>query len=665
MKERSNGVNDRSTLIRTLEDRLVELEISNQELAQSLELYKDMVENSTDVIMRFDDALRHVFVSPAVQSITGHRPEDLLGKTHREAGFPENICAFREDRIREAFATGDVLESEFEMPGPRGPRILNWRLFPERDASGKTRSVLSICRDITEHRCTERDYAALFSGMPEGFALFEAEEGVSNASGGLRILALNRTFERMLGLDANEARGRVAEDILPESLYGWIGIAAEAAGDGKPSLISAHLEELGGHFEINVHSPAPGQFALLIKDVTERKDFERELFAAKEAAECATRAKSEFLANMSHELRTPMNGVLGMMQLLQGTPLDAEQAEYVKIAMFSGKCLLNIISDILDLSKIEAEKFSLTEEQLDLNEILRNTLAVIRPQADSKGLSLEGRLGDGVPRSCFGDGHRLKQVLFNLIGNAVKFTEKGQIRVEVEALANEMNNGKAQLLFTISDTGIGIAPEKMGDIFEPFTQADASSTKKYQGVGLGLGISKRLIELMGGGISVVSDPGLGTSVYFTLKFGLADKPEETFSLPENFKRPDNEGLRILLAEDDPTNRHTLQCVLDKLGHNVVCAANGKEVLDALAGSDDFDLALMDMRMPVMDGIETVQAIRRLPPPKGVMPLVAVTAHAMAGDRERFMASGLDGYLSKPVSLGDLSQILERFRPKRT
>jgi PAS domain S-box-containing protein len=662
METRNYGVNDRPTLIRNLENRLAELEKSNQELAQGLELYKAMVENSTDVIMRFDKALRHVFVSPAVQIVAGMRPEDLLGKTHREAGLPEGLSSFREKKIQEVFETGWALESEFEMRGPNGLRILNWRLFPERDAAGNTVSVLSICRDITEHRNVERDYATIFSGMPDGFALFESAGDAADGKGGLRILALNKAFERMFDLDASLILERRGEEVLPESLSCWIEIAAEAAQDGKPSLISAHLEELGRHFEINVHSPSPGQFALLVKDITERKNFERELFAAKEAAECATRAKSEFLANMSHELRTPMNGVLGMMQLLQGTPLDAEQTEYVNIAMFSGKCLLNIISDILDLSRIEAEKISLNEEELDLDEILRNTLAVIRPQAESKGLHLEGRLGEGVPQYCLGDGHRLKQVLFNLIGNAVKFTERGEVRVEVETLPNEKNSDRTQLLFRISDTGIGIAPEKMRDIFEPFTQADGSNTRKYQGVGLGLGISRRLIELMGGDMRVVSDQDLGTSISFTLKFDPSKRREEGLPFLAGRDRP-NDGLRILLAEDDPTNRHALRCALNKLGHAVVCAANGKEALDVLSGTEAFDLVLMDMQMPVMDGVETVRAIRRLPGARGALPLVAVTAHAMAGDRERFLASGLDAYVSKPIILGKLTEVLERFRPR--
>ncbi len=665
MADADDGVRDAKEGQAFLRERLTALEKENADQARLLGEYRAMVENAADVMMRYDANLRHVFVSPAVEGLIGKKPRELLGKTHLEAGFSPAVSQYRENRIRQVFETGKNQESEYEMQGPSGPIILNWRLFLERGPSGEAASVLSVCRDITAHRRAERNFAALFDNLPEGFALFE-RQGVSRDGepGSLcRILEANKVFCAMFGVDRERIRMKPACETLSGSILEVVRQASETTRVANRARFSVHALEIGRHLDISVHVPATGQFAILVMDVTSRMEFEERLLAAKEAAESAARAKSEFLANMSHELRTPMNGVLGMLQLLQGGALSAEQAEYVKIAMESGKCLLRIIGEILDLTRIEADKLSLSEEATDIREIMRQTQDAFAPKAQSRGVRLSLRVGDEMPALCHGDGYRLKQILFNLTDNAVKFTETGEVRIEGDVLDDAEDSGTARLLFSVSDTGIGIPRHKMRTIFEPFTQADGSITRKYQGLGLGLGVARRLVELMGGELYLESDPEQGTLAAFTVRFSRNPASGGRTLGEVHGPAPDGKGLRILLAEDDPANRLAMTRVLRKLGHEAVCAANGKEVLDILARDGAFDLALMDVRMPVMGGLEAAARIRLLPPPVCALPLVAVTAHAMSGDRERVLAAGMSGYIAKPVNFADLASMLDRFKAK--
>lgn len=468
------------------------------------------------------------------------------------------------------------------------------------------------------------------------------------------------------GLDQGDLCARVISGDTDEALI-FRHLADSSHADTNPSLISLGVQTyfgqpvrclektVGALCAIFRHDKKPtetdrkllGILASALCVEEQRQKAKEELEASRDQAQAASDAKSQFLANMSHELRTPLNGVFGMMQLLRDTPLSRQQREYVETAQQTGNGLLTILNDILDFSSMKAGTLRLFPKQFNVSQTLSLVLDNYRPDLERRGIRLAETIHDDVPERVTADAGRLRQILFNLIGNASKFTPEGEIRVEVFVVPTAPSPTQGIMLgFHVSDTGIGIPAGKREQVFRPFSQADSSYARQHQGTGLGLGIVKKLVQIMGGTVTLESEEGKGTTVTFTMQVEL---PEAGAPNPKPTEIPDIHGMRFLVVEDDRVNRLAITSLLGKVGAEAATASNGREAL-ALQKEQQFDCILMDIEMPDMGGVEATRALRD---EGDTVPIIALTGHAHEDARAAFLAEGMNGYVSKPVEFDEL------------
>ncbi|HUR78734.1 MAG TPA: PAS domain S-box protein [Acidimicrobiales bacterium] len=580
-----------------------------------------------------------------------------------------------------ALKAGGAFEMTARIVRPRGEvRTLSSSGEVVLDNAGRAVRVLGVCQDVTDHKALEQAR----SESEERLRLLVenvTDYGIFMLTPGGELASWNTGAQRLYGYSADEVIGQdfslfySADDVNAGKPVRELQTASDS---GRVEDEGWRVRKDGTRFWANVVMTAirnaNGElrgFAKVTRDLTQRKlvednlrESEAAVGTARDQAVEASRLKSQFLANMSHEIRTPMNGVLGIAQLLLADETDPAKRDHLLVLRESGHNLLAIIDGILDFSKIEAGKLELEETDFDLRAVVEGAAFVLRSAASDKAVTLEVDIAAEVPLWVRGDPGRLRQVLTNLAGNAVKFTDTGGVVVRVAPGPGDV------VAFEVTDTGIGIDPRLGALVLEPFSQADASTTRRFGGTGLGLAICRQLVALMGGSLDYEPAPDGGTTFRFAIP--LAQAPAPAHVAPPDFCAPSNSALttvadaaaqgRVLLVEDNAVNRLIARTMLERLGYQVDTANDGVQAVGAV-GTAHYDTVLMDCLMPVMDGYEATAQIRRLDPPSCSTPIVAVTASAMAADREKCLASGMDDYLSKPLDIEALAGVLARYRSR--
>ena len=662
-----NQVNE--TLEQRVEERTEELKVSEQR-------FRSFVENVNDVLFSLTPEGHFNYVSPQWKDAFGYELSETIGQPFIPFVHPEDVTgcvAF----LKKVFETGErQFGVEYRVRHKAGSYVwYSANASRIEDLETGTPVLVGIGRNINDRKLaevslteSEQRFRSLMENIPsvavQGYAL----DGT--------VLFWNQASELLYGYSTDEAMGANLLDlIIPPEMHEAVTGAVQqmiATGENIPAgelLLKrkdgSRIPVYSSHALVHPLNRQPELFCLDI-DLSDRKQAETDLLEsnrllseAKKLAESANTAKSQFLANMSHEIRTPMNGVLGMTQLLELTELTQEQREYVTALKLSGKNLMSLISDILDLSKIEAGKILIEAAEFSLKQCINDVVVMQKFALHEKRLKLEIEVSEDIPHLLIGDQLRIKQILLNLIGNAVKFTAQGSVTVSAHLL--EQHDKSVLVQIAVRDTGVGISPEAVDDIFQPFTQEDGSTSRRYGGTGLGLTISRRLAELLGGTITVESTSGVGSCFAATIPFIIGTTiitpgAEPSTEAASNWDGP---PLRILLVDDDQVNIKFGASLLKKLGHSVTTAENGRQCLVALE-NDGFDIVLMDVQMPVMNGEEALREIRTKE--QGTtdhLSVIALTAHSMRGDMDRLREAGFDGYVSKPLYIKDLVAEMKR------
>jgi PAS domain S-box-containing protein len=613
------SMNGEDVLVVSIHD-ISERKQFEEALRKSESVYRLLAENAQDVIWTMDLKGRFTYVSPSVEKLRGFTVEEVMRQSFYEALTPESAVIAKENLARavEEIKSGKSMgvgRFELEQPHKNGSTIWTEVITSGiYDQAGNIDGFLGVTRDITSRRNVEESLEMARETLEMAYRDLEKR---SREASDQRKAALNLLADVQASRDAAEQARRELE------------IAIEQANQ------------------------------MAVK------------------AEAASQAKSEFLANMSHEIRTPMNAIIGMTSLLLDTSLTEEQRELAETVSLSSESLLSIINDILDFSKIESGKLELEHHPFNLSNLVKDCIDLFSVHASQKNLTLSHNIAPDVPPTIIGDATRIRQILINLVNNAIKFTDRGNVTITIDQTVKrptvELIEGNVLLHFLVKDTGIGIPANKMDRLFKSFSQVDSSTTRRFGGSGLGLAISQRLVELMGGEMWVESTPDIGSDFHFTINVAIAPLAESslqehpireeiaspTTPLTPHLTPEKRAELKILLVEDNNLNQKVATQMLSKIGYHADIAINGREAIEALQ-RQPYDMVFMDIQMPEMDGIEATKLIRTNLPEEQQPYIIAMTAHAMRGDRERCLLAGMNDYLSKPVRRTELEKVIAEY-----
>jgi len=654
---------------------------------------KVILDTAADAILTIDEAGLIRDFNKAAERIFDYAAKDMIGRSI-EMLMPDEMAKRHQSFIDTHIQTGinKIIGIGREVRGKRADgSLVDLDLAISKVNGGET-LFTGILRDITDRKQTERE----LRDSEQRFRLLadNATDIISLHAPDTSILYVSPSCMSQLGHAPGQLAGRRLTDFVHPDDRAMLEATRNEVLEGHPRLAMFRLRHQDGRwlwFEsmaVRIEATASGNagdgasILASSREITERVRYEQELReasdrltaqavelrtlavdldAARRVAEQASRGKSQFLAMMSHELRTPMTGVLGMVDLLVGTPLSNEQRHYVRTLGNSAKALLTLLNDVLDFSKIEAGQLQIEAIDFDLRRVIDDVVQLFLGHAGEKGIALTAFVPNDAPEVVRGDPTRLRQVLFNLVSNAVKFTQDGMVEVRLAVVEPAADMEQYLLRFEVIDTGLGLKDEERARLFEPFVQADATTTRRFGGTGLGLAICRQLVEAMGGSIDVRSEWGAGSVFHFSIRLGRG----RTGSLPPppDWTAPDaapytGRSVKILLAEDNEVNRMLVIKMLERLGHVTEPVQNGREAVEAATGGG-YDLILMDMQMPVMDGATATREIRRLPGAAGRVPIIALTADAISNHRERHLEAGMDAYFTKPIDWKTLSEAITR------
>ena len=639
---------------------------AEQALKESEMRYRGLIEAQSNFIVRIDTDGLYTFVNEAFCRFVGRARGELVGRDSQSYVYHDDI-SIPGKAIEALVARRErVVTVEHRMRARTRTAWVQWENIAVFDESGRVVEIQSVGHDITERR---RIYEALQESENRLRFLFEEipHIAVQGYNAAREAIFWNRASEELYKYSKKDVLGKKIEDIVlaADRREEMVKAFDEWVKDGKQIPSGEMLKRTADGQMVAVYSShlatrnQRGDWEMYVIDVdlSELKRASHELIVAKEYAERASRAKSEFLANMSHEIRTPMNGVMGMTHLLLETELTAEQRDSIQTIMESTQELLHIIDELLDISRIEAGEVRLYSAPFNPRETTEKVVLLFADRAGRKGVNLSVAIHDSVPKQMFGDAGRIRQILINLVGNALKFTHDGHIQIRMQA---ERIDGGWNLIADVKDTGIGMTPELQERIFDKFTQGDTSSKREYGGTGLGLAITRQLIHLMDGEITVASEVDKGTVFQFNLRLGCVDA-ENSAVTPVAAAVGEKVAINadILLVEDNLVNQKVATAMLKKMGCTVTVVPNGARALEQIA-LRKFDLIFMDCQMPIMDGFEATRAIRQMVGDIRDIPIVAMTAHALKEDRQRCLDVGMNDYLAKPVHRDALLAVLQKY-----